>query len=230
MSMLKKVFYKLRGWWQKDELYDSFRKIRGGKWVIGYDDWKRLERIVTQYRPKHILDLGTGIGGSVTCITKVARGGAIIHTVEQSEKCIRIAKELIPKEFQNQITFHHSDIEIIEFSKIPFRHFIQYKNLPRGDWDLIVIDGPWLKFENEKLIDLPASDILSLFSELKTGCLIYLDNRRELRVLMERHFYSYLDMLEKDDRFIFWKRNSKPFSDLDDALFEKIKAYGYFDR
>lgn len=227
--MFKNFFYKLRGWWQKDELYDSFRKIRGGKWVLGYDDWKRVDRIVRQYKPTYILDLGTGIGGSAVCIARASKD-AVIHTVEQLEKCIRIAKELIPQEFQNQIIFHHSDIKIVEFPEIPLRRFIQYKNLPQGEWDFILIDGPWLTFENEKLIDLPGSDVLSLFPGLKTGCLIYLDNRRELRVLMERHLYSYLDTLAKDDRFIFWKRNSKPFSGFDDALLEKIKTYGYFDK
>lgn len=228
--MLKKVFYTLREWWQKDELYDSFRKIRGGKWVLGYDDWKRVGGIIKQYKPKCILDLGTGIGGSAACMAGASGGGVVIHTVEQSEKCIRIAKELIPQEFQNQIIFYRSDIGIVEFPEIPFRHFIQYKNLPQGQWDFIVIDGPWLKFENNKLIDLPASDIMTIFPKLKTGCLIYLDGRRELRSIMQRHYVSYLDILEKDDRFIFWKRNSKPFRGLDDALFEKIKAYGYFDK
>ena len=199
---------------------------------MGRRDWVELSRVITKYRPKRILDLGTGIGGSTACMARASRGKAFIDTVEQLEKCIRIARELIPAKYLSHISFHHSEVEIVEFPEIPYRHFIRYQNLPQGDWDLVVIDGPWLKFEKDKLIDLPAADIFALLPQLKEGCLIYLDGRLELKSVIKRFYHSYLEVEEEEeeeDRFTIWKRNTKPFSGLDDALLEKMKTFGYFD-
>ncbi len=229
--MLKKIFYKLRGWWQKDELYDSFRHRRGGKWVMGYHDWKRLDKLIKTHQPKMILELGTGIGGSTACMARALQGKALIHTVEQLDKCVRLAQELIPKEYISSIRFYRADIKIVNFPEIPYHYFIQYEKLPEGEWDLIVVDGPWLKFENNKLVDLPASDILAIFPKIKKGCLIYLDGRVRLKSIIKRYYSAYLDVEEEEEEDIFtvWRRNSKPFGGLEDALFKKIKAHGYFD-
>ncbi len=227
-SFFKKIFYSIRTWWQHDPLYNSFRNRRGGKWVLGYNDWKQLERIMHTYQPALILELGTGIGGSTACIARASQDAKIV-TVEQFERCIRTAQSLIPKEYQSRIEFLQRNITIRQLPDIAYRYFLTYESLPHGKWDMVLVDGPGPILEKERLINLLGVDLIALIPQLKNGCLVYIDGRRELVDIIKRFHNQYFDTLDDTNRFVLLRRNSEPFRGTDDLLLKKLTAQGYFD-
>ena len=129
-------------------VYNHFASSRHSNWVMVPENAERLYRFVRENDIKQILDLGTGIGisASVCALAFKDKGveGARIHTVEQSEKCIKLAQKYIPEELLSLIEFHLIEPTIWESKDIPYHFFSIYKELPEQPeegWDLIIVDG-----------------------------------------------------------------------------------------
>ena len=99
-KILKELFYNIR--------YRKINKLRsffGGKesnWIISLDDCVKLDKIIKKYKIKNILELGTGIGSSTLSMAYSLPPDGHIDTVEQFEKCIERAKQIIPPEYKKK--------------------------------------------------------------------------------------------------------------------------------
>lgn len=154
-----------------------------------------LYKFIKENPVKRVLDLGTGIGASaaVMALAFQDKGETDYHidTVEQYDKCVRLANQLIPEELRKNISFHEVKPTVWEHEKIPYQYFSIYQTLPEGEYDLIVNDGPapWLD-EKKGYVDLPNGTIHKLVSEgkLKPGTKVVYDGRLTSLKLLERYF------------------------------------------
>jgi len=149
---------------------------------------------VKKHPVKKILDLGTGIGCSVAIIALALKTKGEedfkMDSVEQYDKCIKLANELIPEELKKNVTIHKSNAVLWQTDKIPYQHFSIYDSLPDGDYDLILNDGPGPWAENGNYIDLSNGTIIKLLLEnrLKPNTLIAFDGRFVALKTIERYF------------------------------------------
>ena len=150
---------------------------------------------------KRVLDLGTGIGASAAVMALAFEDKKEkdykIDTIEQYDKCIALAKEIIPQELQTKITFVKAEPTTWKTEEIPYHYFSVYKELPPMEYDLIINDGP-APFEEQgkhleeprRLVDLPNGTIhkLTMEGKLKPGVQIVYDGRVTSLKILERYF------------------------------------------
>src|SRR3990172_4928164 len=98
-----------------------------GRWIMQWPNPQYLYDFVKSHEIKKVLDFGTGIGLSAAIIALALKDKGEkeyeIHTIEQFEKCCNIAKELIPKELQEHITFHLEKPTVWQTDLIPYEYF-----------------------------------------------------------------------------------------------------------
>ena len=82
-------------------LYSQFSAHPEGMWIMQPYNAEQLYKFIMEHDVKKVLDLGTGIGLSAATMALAFQAKKVedyqIDTIEQFEKCIRIAKEIIPK-------------------------------------------------------------------------------------------------------------------------------------
>src|SRR3990167_60313 len=96
-----------------ETIWLKYKNNSEGLWVTKMTQILRLHEFLTKLQPKHILELGTGIGCS-TEIIALACTNTSIYTVEQNQKCIDAAKILIPERLQEQIYFKLSKVGVLK--------------------------------------------------------------------------------------------------------------------
>lgn len=214
------------------ELYTSFTKSPEASWIMSWSNAVDLYNFITQNPIKKVLGLGTGVGLSDAVIAlawkdKGEKEGKLI-TVEQYDKCIKLAKELIPKELQSYIEFFKTEPTIWANDKIPYLYFSIYKDLPEGEFDLIVNDGPGpFVDKNGYYVDLPNGTVhkLTLEDRIKPGTYIIYDGRISSINLLERYFDKcyYLCKVSKiGSDFFLLQRKSSPV-EVSDVKYESMK-------
>lgn len=213
-------------------LYQLYASHPEGAWVPHPENARELFAFVKEHPVKNILEFGTGIGCS-TAILALAlheKGeGGMIHTVEQDEKCLKLAQELLPEEFKPYVTFHKSEPRVWTTEHIPHQDFSTFETLPEGDFDFILVDGPGPWVKEDKLIDLPNGDVMKLLIEdrLKAGTLIAWDGRVIALALLERYFGSnFLLARIGPGRFNVIERKDNPLQ-YEDIKLEQYKRDGY---
>jgi len=188
-----------------NKIRNLFRKTGEDKGAIGFDDCIRLDKLIKQNKIKKVLELGTGVGVSTASIAYSLPEDGQIDTLEQFEKCINIAKIVIPAELRKKITFHHSDSEV--FSPLKYIYLQKYKFLPEGDWDLVVIDGPGPYREGDYVVALAGGDFIELIKKTKPGTLFFIDGRKSMVKLIDRFYSKYLERL-KNKEYSLWRRTA----------------------
>lgn len=178
-------------------LYNHFAKHPEGNWVMRYDNAVDLYNFVIKHDIKKVLGLGTGIGLSDAIIAlawkqKGVEDG-VIHSMEQYDKCIALAEELIPEELKKYIKIHKSEVKLWTTDKIPYQYFSIYENLHEEEYDLILNDGPAPFIDKDgNYIELPNGTIhkLTLEGKIKPGSFVVYDGRVQSITLLERYFAS----------------------------------------
>ena len=179
--------------------------------------------------------MGIGFSTSVIALALKDKGETDyeIHTVEQFDKCVKLANELIPEELKKNITIHKSDVEIWKTDLIPYEYFSIYKELPEqpeGGWDMILVDGSGPFLENGKFIELPNGDVMKMLldKKIKAGTLIAWDGRLSALKTLERYFgdnfYITLPEDKSDFNVIERKDNDVKF---EDVRLKMIQRMGY---
>lgn len=242
-----------------ESIWLKYKNNSQGDWIMKVKQIIQLHEKLKELQPKHILELGTGIGCS-TEVMAFTCPNASIYTIEQNQKCIELAKTLIPEKTQERIYFKHIPAGVLRpiFEVNPFVNFLAYG--ARYDWqdyDFILIDGPgpiMAKVKNpekeevwETLAELPGGDLIFMLPKMKPGTLIYIDKRQSMVHLFIRHLSRYLSVEEpltqiEDQKlwdskrgYIIFKRNEESlredFSDLknSDLVYRQLQYSGYFD-
>lgn len=219
-----------------------------GSWIIKIKEAVRLHEYLKKLQPKHILELGTGIGCS-TEIMAFTCPDASIYTLEQSQKCIDVAKTLISEKLQEKIYFKYLPAKITKpiYEVNPFVNWLIYSG--EHDWldyDFILIDGPgpiMVGLKNpdtnevwKVLAELPGADLIFLLPKIKEGTIIYIDHRSFMIHLFIRHLSYYLEVLESTKEHTIFRRTKEllkeDLSDLknSDMSYQALLRHGYFEQ
>ena len=178
----------------------------------------RLSETVKKYNPKHILELGTGIGCSTAVLAFSSE--ASIYTVEQNQKCIEIAKKLIPATLQERIYFRKATPRVFIAPQVnPYVSWSCFEEFDvlKGGYDFILVDGPgpWMTKvevggkEWQTMAELPNGDVLNLLPKMSEGTIVYVDGRKMATSLYNRHLGNYLEYLEGDREYAIYRRTGK---------------------
>lgn len=210
-------------------LYARFKNSPHGRWIVGLNDFEKLANVIKEFKPKRILELGTGIGASTALIASVT--DAPIDTVEQFDTVMEIAQDLIPRDLQKNITFHHSESEVVRLDGMEYIYFQHYRELPKGEFDFVFIDGPGPYLDTKRrLVDLPGGDFMTLLSQNNVGTHYYIDGRLQMANIMQRYFGNYLVAVASDGQYSLFEQIQKAegsFS-LRDRKLSTYMAQGYF--
>ena len=220
-------------------LFNFYVQSPHGTWIMELPNAVQLYEFVKTHPIKKVLDLGLGVGLSASVVAlafqdKGEKGH--IDSVEQFDKCIKLAKEMIPKELQENLTIHKSEVEWKKFESIPYQYFSCYKTIPDGDYDLIINDGPAMDKEKvgdkEFFIDLPNGTITQMLldGKIKPGTSIVFDGRIQALKILERfygdNFYiSQIAPKGNDFNVIERKDNEVSYGDI---TLERMESLGYF--
>lgn len=220
-----------------ETLYKHFSSHKEGSWIINPQNAQLLYKFVKEHAIKRVLELGTGVGFSTSVISLALKDKGEtdyeIHTIEQFEKCHKLAQELIPEELKKNITFHLAEPTIWQTEFIPYQHYSIFKELPAGDFDLWVVDGPGPFVENGKYLELPNGDVMKTLLEdkLKLGTLIAWDGRLMALKDLERYFGDNFYLVQpgntSDFNVIERKDNVVKF---DDMKLNMMKETGYLEK
>lgn len=194
-------------------LYSIYKKSPEGHWIIGKNDAIALYEMVKTYRPKNILELGTGIGAATAIMALASDMQTKITTVEQFQKCVDIARDLTPKELQKKITFVYAPPYAFRDNRVSeYQFFSGFKMLPtdKGPFDFLLIDGPGFWVENNRLVKVPNGDFIRLIPYLTPGCKIYIDGRKPALTLYKRFLNPYFRMIEETKKFALLERTNEP--------------------
>jgi hypothetical protein len=212
----------IRNLWQK------FANHPEAKWIVSLNDAYNLARFAIEYKPKRVLDLGTGIGASAAIIKK-AYSEADVWSVEQFIKCCDIANELLKSE-NLEVNVRHSEPTVFKVDGIR-DEMAGYSQLPEGNWDMVVIDGPG-PFEYEgQLINSATSacgDIFKLVDKINPHGIVYVDGRQSTVNMIQRFLSPYLRGIYKGDKFTVFQRTKQKFGGpLVDGFLEVLKQDKY---
>lgn len=218
-------------------LYHLFATHPNGMWTLDPYFADRLYGLVKEYKPKRILDLGTGIGASAALAALALKDAGVegfeIHTIENTEWLIDLAKEITPEELKENVTYHASPAVAWQDPNTPYQYFSTYQELPEGDWDLLIHDGPGPFLEGEHFIDLPNGTINKMLQEntLKAGTKIIWDKRLKALKILERYYGDNFYVVENMPQRGFYVLEKKDLPlRVDDTDKKTHEMAGYFNR
>lgn len=204
-----------------ENIWLKYKSNAEGTWVTKMPTVIKLHEFLKELQPKHILELGTGIGCSTEIIAFTCPNTSI-YTVEQNPKCIEIAKTMIPDVFKERIYFKLANTAVLKpiYEVNPFVYFMAYHTpYDWRDYDFIYVDGPgpFKTFANhpetkqswEVFADLPCGDILMLLNRINEGTYVFIDKRHLTVHYLQRHCLHYLDLVEQTKDYTIFKRNSR---------------------
>lgn len=220
-------------------LYGHFSRSPEGKWIMQPQNAVRLYKFIKDNPVKRVLEFGTGIGLSAAVIALAFRDKGekegVIDTLEQSDKCIRIATRMIPDELKQvaKINIIKTGVEVWNTPHIPHLNFSNYDKVPEGDYDVIINDGPSPFKEGEHYVDLSNGTIKRMLLEdkIKPGTLIVYDGRIASFNLLERFFSKCFFLIKPSagsSEFNVLERRDGPVK-IFDSLLEGMTNLNYFN-
>lgn len=215
------------------DVWMNFGTKPEGSWIIGQQDAWILYQLIQKYPIKKVLDLGTGIGCSASVMAQAlldkGEKDFKITGIEQFEKCAKLAEKYIPEDLKKFIDVKLIPTEVWHSSNIPYLSFSTYKEIPKDEYDLILVDGPGMWQEGECAIELPNGDVMKLLEEgrLKKGTLICWDERIEALKLVERFYSDNFMVTNPNTHFNFLEVKDEK-AKFDDYKLKTAKISGYF--
>ncbi len=217
------------------DLWLKFAQHPEGKWIIDQFDAQILYKIINEHPIKRVLDLGTGIGCAISVMALALEDKGEkdyeIHGVEQYDKCVILANELIPKEFKSHITIHKGETQAWIHPQIPYRPYSVFKEIPEGQWDLILVDGPGPWMEKDVWVDLPNGDVMKMLQEGKgihKGTCIAWDERMEAFKTLDRYYGHHFFVTNPNPNFNFLESKDDVFK-FEDFKLNEAKKKGYLE-
>lgn len=218
-------------------LHKLFSSHPDGKWIIGKREALKIWKLIKENNPSNIIELGLGIGASSAVMALASSKEARITSMEQFDKCIKIAEKIFPEELKKKVTFVFSEVAGFLNPKISkYIYFSGYKNLPvppATPYDFVVIDGPGAFMDGDEFVKLPNGDLINLFPYLKTGAKIFVDGRKTSVELYERFLSNYVKVVEREQSYTILERTGKPAANVGaleiiDLALEARTSKGYW--
>lgn len=218
-------------------LYTKFASHKEGQWIMVWNNAQDLYTFIMEHDIKKVLDLGTGIGVSAAVMALAFKNKGVedykIDTIEQYDKCVNLAKILIPIELQKNMNIIKDDVMVWSTPEMPYQFFSVFKNLPEDDYDLIVNDGPAPFLEGENYIDLPNGTIhkLTMEGKIKTGASIVYDGRLISLKILERYFgdnFFMSHVAQRQSDFNVLEKRGNELKIVDDKLAMMKNQTNYF--
>lgn len=216
-------------------LYNSFATHKEASWILKPESAAKLYSVVKSLKPRRILELGTGVGLSTALCSAALKDAGVqgfeIHTVEQTKKCVDLAKELIPKELQEGVTFYLEEPKTWQTKDIPDQLFSIFASLPKGKFDLIIVDGPGPFMMKDRLLDLPNGDVIKMLREkrIAPGTIVFFDGRLTALNALQRFYSDNFYQINNPDNsrqtILERKKNDVKFRD---ERIDMYKKNGYF--
>lgn len=219
-------------------LYNFFASHPEGSWIMIWPNALDLYKFIKTHDIHNVLDLGTGIGlsASVVALAMREKGETSYHidSIEQYDKCVRLAEQLIPADLKANIKIHKVTPVVWTHESMPYQHFSTFDKIPDLKYDLIINDGPGPFVEGDKYVDLPNGTIQKMMFEdkLKPGCFIIFDGRIPSLKTLDRYFGNNFYLIpragvERSDFHLLEKKDAS--IEIGDDKLEGIKQLGYFD-
>lgn len=200
-------------WKQVHTLYHTFASSPEGRHILHWRNAQKLHRFVVTHGIRRALELGTGIGASTAIIANALPPEGTLITVEQREKCVRVAQALIPPALKKKITFVHSEPRACCFQDLsPYLYFSTFKHIPaaRELFDFVFVDGPTLWKEGGQCVVLPNGDLIHLIPRIAPGGWVVIDGRKPAVRLYERFLSHYFTFEKENARYTLLRRTDYP--------------------
>ncbi|HEY4523174.1 MAG TPA: hypothetical protein VJK73_02255 [Candidatus Paceibacterota bacterium] len=221
-------------------LYARYHASPEGKWTIGTDDLVNLYQFVRTHERTNILELGMGVGlstASMALALKHSGGRGHITALEQTTKCIPIARELLPSELAPFVTMVEAPPHAFHIPGVSRYHYYcgyDWTPPPGTRFDMVFLDGPTGWLEEGMLVSPDNADLYHFLPYLAPGCLIYVDGRRGSVKMVERYLGQYLEVIERDSEYTVL-RVKVPVATLrdiqiHDTKLEPLKGIVYFPK
>lgn len=214
-----------------EAVYKNYATHQQGSWIMRPDNARALFYFIKDNDIKSVLDLGGGIGCSAAVCAYALKEKGVDYTVdslEQFEKCVLIAKEILPNELK--VDFQHVPAVVWSHPDVPYMNLLNFEKIPDKQYDLIITDGPGPALIDDKLVELDNGDVLKLLFEnkIKQKSFIVFDGRKQSVDLLER-FYAdnFFHIPSNVNRFKILQRKENDVSFID-ARREFFEQTGYF--
>lgn len=207
------------------QLWTKFANHPEAQWILSLNDAYNLARFVIEKRPKHVLDLGTGIGCS-SAVIKYANPESKVTSIEQYEKCVKIAQTMV-----KGVDILRKDAEVFELAEIPGQKLMGYKDIPADQkFDMVVIDGPGDFVHEGVLVRLPSADIFRILDQVNEDAVVYIDQRVDTVNLIARYLNAFLTPVIQGNGFTVFRRTKQKYDKklVVDQLLNKLKKLNYF--
>ena len=206
------------------KLWQTFASLPTSQWIISLDDAYNIARLVVDGKPKRVLDLGTGIGTSAAVVKYVDPQTEVI-SIEQFPKIAQMARRAV-----KDLKVVDCEAETFSSPEIPGQLFSGYKDLPKGLWQLVIVDGPGPFIEKDALVDYPNGDVFRILDEIEKDGLVYVDGRKDSVKLMRRYLGAFLIPVMETGGYAIFKRTSQLYQKelVVDSLLDRLKKQNYF--
>lgn len=186
--------------WQAIEDYKKVSDVTGAS----MSDYRTLYEQVRQYKPREILELGTGFSSVILAhaLMENEKEGAPkgrITSMEEHEGWYDKASEVLPENVSDHVEIIHSP-KVDGFYKI-FRG-VQYREIPDRNYDFIFSDGPerHSTVNGDKLFDL---DLVQIVRRSEKPIRAVVDNHYLTFYVLQKVFGTELARYSVSHRLMF---------------------------
>ncbi len=162
-----------------------------------YVDYLALYNHIRQYKPRHVLELGTGVSTTIIAYALKENGGGEVVSMEDHQYYLEETMKIFPNELRDMVTFHLSPA--VEKTKDFFRGS-GYKDIPVRDYEFVFVDGPNLlvstdrgveaefgfNFDFIEAVQMSNKPVSGLIDTRTTTCFVYSN------ILGDKFRYNYL--------------------------------------
>ena len=208
------------------EINKQFPKKIGDneKWITSKINLYLLRKIIKKYKPKKILEYGSGIGVSSEAMISQMSNDCNFIGIESNNYCINECLQKT-KKYEKKFNFIKSEIEISkDIINIETLIYKYTKNINPDDLDLIYIDGPSFLFNNNKFYEgMVRGDFFHLYENLKPGCIIVVDGG----YITRKHILRFCKSIKFLKIFNTFAIQLTAKDKLKDYKYEKLKKMKY---
>ena len=194
------------------EIYDIFASSPDSGWIVSWKEAKKIHQLIKIRNSKNALELGTGIGTAAAIMANAMGENGKVTTLEQSEKCLHLARMLIPPELKRKINFVLSEPCVLSLPILKQGEKISgYKKLPVefGPFDFVLVDGPGTFEENGEKVRHPNGDLFSLIPHIIPHGIVFVDNRKKALAFYLKYLLEYFTVGGSWSNYCFLERTAK---------------------